>query len=492
MAGTAALVIDRLACEYQVPPAHPSPDPLRWRLDHIVRTRLAAACASALEPALDPDDPSVWLVDRMECELATDVGEDDDAIARELGGGLAAAIATAIAGGTGGDGGTVLRFEDQAAYVAQFVCDLADGWAWGRWYYAGFDGLRPLATGRAIVTALVERAPDPLDALLRVQRLGRLDRVLSALGAADATALLDGCLAGSYTPGVAVEPSDALLATWLATAPGHRRWPAHTLILWLAASAADQAPKASRVASAYGVLLRLAAAARGEAHPGTANVGAIADTGQSLQALAALLTESGSPDAGSPWWDTSFAAVFLLLPAMVQLGLAGPIEGVSPEALATLRLLVAARCLGRQRAAEVMSDPAVQFAVGADERAHQLCREGPDEMELAARSVWMALERPPAGTPALVGRRRASLLLSHAVLRRFARSLVGFGASSFEHIRRNFLAGPGEVRASEAEIEVRLPAVPLRLVLRIAGFDGEVAAPPWLGDRTLTLRLPQE
>ena len=84
MAGTAALVIDRLACEYQVPPAHPSPDPLRWRLDHIVRTRLAAACASALEPALDPDDPSVWLVDRMECELATDVGEDDDAIPRVM------------------------------------------------------------------------------------------------------------------------------------------------------------------------------------------------------------------------------------------------------------------------------------------------------------------------------------------------------------------------------------------------------------------------
>jgi len=176
---------------------------------------------------------------------------------------------------------------------------------------------------------------------------------------------------------------------------------------------------------------------------------------------------------------------------MVHLGLAGPVEGVSPDALAALRLLVAARCLGRRQVPEAMSDPSVQLAVGADERVHQLVRDCPDEVELAARSVWMALEHAPAGTPALVGRRRASLLLSHAVLRRFARSLVGFGASSFEHVRRNFLSGPGEVRAGAAEIEVRLPAVPLRLVLRIAGFDGELAAPPWLGDRTLTLRLPQ-
>ena len=76
------------------------------------------------------------------------------------------------------------------------------------------------------------------------------------------------------------------------------------------------------------------------------------------------------------------------------------------------------------------------------------------------------------------------------VLRRFAAGLRGFTQSSLGYLVRQFVHLPGTVCVSQGTIEVTLCRVPLGVVLRMAGRDGEQGTLPWLGDRRLVIRLP--
>jgi hypothetical protein len=69
-------------------------------------------------------------------------------------------------------------------------------------------------------------------------------------------------------------------------------------------------------------------------------------------------------------------------------------------------------------------------------------------------------------------------LVARAALRRFAGRLPGFGAVSADHLYRNFLAGPGEIRIGGGEVAVRLDPPPLHVVLRLAGLDDETFTLP--------------
>jgi hypothetical protein len=61
-------------------------------------------------------------------------------------------------------------------------------------------------------------------------------------------------------------------------------------------------------------------------------------------------------------------------------------------------------------------------------------------------------------------------LICRAALRHFARKLFGFESSSPGHLYQNFLSGLSEIRRMDQRLEVRLPASPLSLVLRMADF----------------------
>jgi hypothetical protein len=80
-------------------------------------------------------------------------------------------------------------------------------------------------------------------------------------------------------------------------------------------------------------------------------------------------------------------------------------------------------------------------------------------------------------------------LVARAVLKSFARRLLGFHRSSPEYLYQNFLAGPSIVTAARGAIEVLLPRCPLDVVLRMTGVDGTTYRVPWLGDAEVTLRL---
>jgi hypothetical protein len=131
--GNSSVTIERLHSIYLVPQQHPAPEDLRWRLDAVMGNRLASVCGQLLAQALHADDPSIWLIRRLDVDLALDAGAvDDELLARAWGRRMATAIVRAIA--RGADGDTVLHFPDRAAYLAQFVGDLAEGRAWGKWY----------------------------------------------------------------------------------------------------------------------------------------------------------------------------------------------------------------------------------------------------------------------------------------------------------------------------------------------------------------------
>jgi hypothetical protein len=80
-------------------------------------------------------------------------------------------------------------------------------------------------------------------------------------------------------------------------------------------------------------------------------------------------------------------------------------------------------------------------------------------------------------------------LLAQATMRAFARRLIGFGWSSPEHLYRNLLQGNALVTARPEHVEVALPDVPLKLVLRMAQLHGERFSVPWLADREIILSL---
>jgi hypothetical protein len=86
----------------------------------------------------------------------------------------------------------------------------------------------------------------------------------------------------------------------------------------------------------------------------------------------------------------------------------------------------------------------------------------------------------------------SSALCARAVLKGFARRLMGFQASSPEHLYRNFLAGVGTVRNLSERIEVELPRVPLLLVLQISGQLTQTYSVPWLEGKEICLAPPRE
>jgi hypothetical protein len=86
-------------------------------------------------------------------------------------------------------------------------------------------------------------------------------------------------------------------------------------------------------------------------------------------------------------------------------------------------------------------------------------------------------------------------VIARAVYRDLGRRLIGFSGSSVVHLHHNFVAGTGSVRVDTVSgrrvITVVLPAVALRLVLRMAGIDGTRFALPGDDTTEVVLSMPQ-
>ncbi len=173
--------IGRLNCRCQVLGAPESAGALQARLERVIRDRLAGDYDAALQEALG-DDPAVYVLRHVRARLTLVLAPEttDKYVAQRSSARMAGATVGCIAREV--EGHNLVRFADQAEYVARFVMDLLAGRAWNRWFYGAFGALRYLDLREALHTVLDENRAY-LPAILRyLYRYGGLAALLAALG----------------------------------------------------------------------------------------------------------------------------------------------------------------------------------------------------------------------------------------------------------------------------------------------------------------------
>jgi hypothetical protein len=206
--GDARVTVGRWVGTYLVPASYPAPQDLQRRADRIAAECLAASCGTCLEQALNAADTTVWRIRNLAVNLSLEVGSSDSHdIARDWGRRLATEIYSTVEQGEQSD--CVLYFPSKAAFVAQFIFDLATGRAWGKWYYEEFEDLHVLSERQAICAVLLRGDLLPTEAILQLVSTGRLETVLLALNDSDARVIYDSCFEST-----AVSPRDNGLDKW--------------------------------------------------------------------------------------------------------------------------------------------------------------------------------------------------------------------------------------------------------------------------------------
>lgn len=174
--------IAHLRNHYRIHAGHAVAPSLALRLDRVVRERLAESYEESLETAM-PDDSAVYVLRHVTTRTSIIVGDhiSDGGLARNWGFHLARAVVRAIAKGT--SDGNLVRFENQAEYVAQFVVAQLKGASY-EWYFEGFVDLFDLDSTSAINKVLLLNR-DHLPAILgHLHRAGKVEAVIAKLDTA--------------------------------------------------------------------------------------------------------------------------------------------------------------------------------------------------------------------------------------------------------------------------------------------------------------------
>lgn len=178
--------VHHLACRLRLVEGRHGASALARRLQGVAGVALCEAYGHALDKALG-DDHTVYVVRRVGGRVLFRLADDTRGaeLADAWGRHLAQCAVRAIALDRPGN---IVRFADQAEYIATFVGDLLRGKAWSRWYFAPFSGLQNRAAA-AVIGAVLEDHRDYLPAILgHLQRSGTIESVLAAL---DGEALRD-------------------------------------------------------------------------------------------------------------------------------------------------------------------------------------------------------------------------------------------------------------------------------------------------------------
>ena len=120
--GSNRLHIRRFHAHYLAPRYHPAPQRLKGRIDDAVAQHLLAQTLShALANLFSETDESVWLIRRLELDLAVNAAWDREQLTRVI----AAQLARLLAGALNETGdGNVVRFANRAAHLARFLTDV--------------------------------------------------------------------------------------------------------------------------------------------------------------------------------------------------------------------------------------------------------------------------------------------------------------------------------------------------------------------------------
>ena len=191
--GGARLTVGRWISTYSVPSNCTAENDLRRYLDEAVRGPLVDRCGLHLAPVVLRDDASVWRIRRLDLNMSLDYGRVQatdvaDAWSRQF----AASLAGVMRQGEEND--AVLRFDSYADFIARFVLDLAANRAWGKWYYEEFEELRIFPPSQAIRTVFLHESGFAAEMIVQFTSQKNLDAVLGVLTERDAALIFDSCL----------------------------------------------------------------------------------------------------------------------------------------------------------------------------------------------------------------------------------------------------------------------------------------------------------
>src|SRR5690349_11111393 len=181
------LSIGRLAIEAQIPRDQPLPPGIALRLEAMAREQLQPSLAAALAPLCPDNDPSVWVIRRLDLDFLVDAGWDRDRMTRRWAREFTQSLTGILHGPLDGN---VLRFPDRASYLACFLRDLAADRAWGKWYYGPFRSLQNLPRSAAIREALAREPAIAEPALIALSAQRGVDALCRALTVPDAAKVL--------------------------------------------------------------------------------------------------------------------------------------------------------------------------------------------------------------------------------------------------------------------------------------------------------------
>jgi hypothetical protein len=491
------LTIRRFQSEYRVERDTVDPSRIRDECDSALRGYLGHVLTSALGRWCDGGDESIWLVRRLDIELAVSTSWKGDELARVFAASIARELATTLIGD--GDGVNAIRFPGPAAYLGRFLADAATGDAWSRWYYAKFDGLRTLPTSAALRTALIE---NPQVGLAAMQRLSSpdLSRVIGAMSAHDRSVALDRFSAATAADDLARAISDAW-AAWQQYASAYTDVSARAIAVFVrAANTGCGGPMLRAAIEALDAAQSLGASCNASQFAKAARAFPLLRAA-SLELLEVIFAPVEGPGASSREASggtafTPFGGAFFLLPHLDALPFETWLESwLDPDgaaAASALRLLVMAKCMGGTRAEAAFTDAVLRrlFAIGPEFTlaaarkwlrilGTKRRRSLQGAVKIAARGEDVELhtsadERAQLALPRHTGIERtwddALGALTLFVLRRFARRLPGFSGSRFAHLHRNFLDVGAVLEEEPERLVVRVARPPLYLVLNLTGM----------------------
>lgn len=382
--------IRRLQSQYLVSSEHPSPVSIKERLDESLSRNLTQALSAAFSSWFSENDESVWLIRRMKIEAVVNAAWDRDKFTRVMTMQIGRMLGAILQGG--GDSENVMRFPNRAAYLARFLSDLADGLAWGRWYYESFDGLHLLPTSAALRTAVCDKPDTGHKALLQLAG-SELKKVLRALAPQDARRILDS-LAENETEGDDFRCCQAAWAAWqvieMDLHDSSDEWQG-ALQLYLAASREQVGAGGVTLKKGTLALLRLAHKLQRDSTAQSEQLLSALTSGE----MATLFAAAGAGEAETllpllrcpPAWvrevaqtllarkagqktvetetvagrrSTSFGGAFLLLPLIDELPLAEATRdwphADEAAAISLVRFLLLTKCCGHLRAERAFHD----------------------------------------------------------------------------------------------------------------------------------------
>ncbi|MDB5812208.1 MAG: hypothetical protein JWN94_4330 [Betaproteobacteria bacterium] len=497
------LTIGRVDAEYMIDRAAPDANAIRARCDEAIRERLERSLSATLARWCDRDDASIWVVRRVDIDVAANAILPSDDLSRDVARAVAANLRDVLVGD--GDGIGAIRFADAAALLMRFLIDSANGDAWSRWYYGRYRGLGLLPASAVLRTAICE---DPGLGMTALQRMrdDEVAMVASAMSANDARAVRINL--GHAGNAAALESCLNACLHALGHGADHRlSSEAQTLNLFVHAS--QHGASGSQLNAAIDALRELQ---RVLAETGTwPHSMEIERYGEALayleragRRLVADLLKPPTSRVIDPStlmsYTTSFGGCFLLLPLLAETFHQSNVAsafGNDDSAVAVLRLLVLSACTGADNADIAYEDAVLRFACGIDESATgrlrveaiaQLLSGGDLPRLRLARSFkqFTAQHKRPLrisstdkkyfrsiknGHP-LSGWTRMINALAYEVMRRFGKRLPGFTDSSCAYLWKNFLDLRAHVDLETERIVVRLARAPLHLVLNLTGMTG--------------------